>query len=232
MEYKTDNYRISYEDGVDIVSVSKIVSAAYEKNRSFFGEDVKGIDIVVITSEEQWRKELGDIWIGSGLFRNGRIHVCNINMYSLPCLEGRDPDDFPRVFAHEMAHIFDSNVSGADSTSPQWFSEGLANHISDQYIPDECIKEDIQLMLEKLEGKILEKSNSGKGCVVNPLAYRVYHSAFDYMLEKYSHPKIIDFIKAKKHKERFKESDERFKNLFGSGINDFEKEWILSVMKR
>jgi len=127
---------------------------------------------------------------------NGRIFILHKELFEK---RGHSKDEFEKVIAHELCHIFVRRILEPKSTF-RWIEEGLCQYIA--------FKGQEFKVINFVNFRELETKEDWK-------KYRAYQQSakfFEFLDEKFGMKKIINFVKLVKFKKEY----DAFKEVFGN----------------
>jgi hypothetical protein len=133
--------------------------------------------------------------------------------------------DADKIFVHEVVHVAEWDAAGGKST-PIWFSEGLAIHISGEHsIARSRILVGAALRNDLLPLSKLSSSYPGDGQRVN-LAYAEAADVVGFLEERYGPGYLSAVLWRVRHGDEFHDAVE---TLSGTTLHDIQTSWMDSL---
>lgn len=188
------------------------VKIAYEKNKLFFGQDIE-IKMNIIYQREEMDQTQGRKtadWV-VGTARNGQVTIFSPEIFDK--VSNHPQSDFPLVLTHEIAHIFTEQIYGFKF--PQWLKEGLAGYVAEQYKGN----------IKKKDVINFQTLHDYKNWQEHP-NYKQAFSFVHYLIQNQGKDKLLEFCSKLEEKESYEDFCQKFKENFGSDLDDHKQKWI------
>ncbi len=194
--------------------LSGVVEKAFEANELFFGKDVGEIEVAFLYTREEldsFRGQKTPDWM-IGYAKNNKIYIFSQSVFGK--LSDHPASEFPSALTHEIAHIFIKRLFGF--SYPNWFCEGLAGVVAEQYKNGRVLKEKI-IPFSKLHSYQDWVKAHGY-----PQAFSFTH----YLFEKYGKEKIFEFSSLLGERDSLSQAEIKFKHVFGETLALCSDQWI------
>jgi Tol biopolymer transport system component len=238
--HRTEHFDIHYYPGEEqLVSImADIVEEAYEKHSEDFEHELKDrTPLILYQSHKDFQETnitLAELHEGIGgfaeLFKRRMVIPFTGSMTA-----------FREVIFHELVHIFQYDIiyqkpagrfySGEFLYSPPiWFIEGTADYFgNDNDAVGEMVLRDASLANYVVPLTRLQDFRVLGSQVF--LGYKIGQSAIAYFVETYGRDKVGQVMHELRH-SRTKDLNEAFQNVIGISLEQFDKEWRLTVQKK
>ena len=238
--HRTEHFDIHYYPGEEqlVSSMADIVEEAYEKHSEDFEHELKDrTPLILYQSHKDFQETnitLAELHEGVGgfaeLFKRRMVIPFTGSMSA-----------FREVIFHELVHIFQYDIiyqkpagrfySGEFLYSPPiWFMEGTADYfgndndaVGEMVLRDASIANQVVPLTRLQDFRIL-------GSQVF-LGYKIGQSAIAYFVETYGRDKVGQVMQELRH-IRTKDLSQAFQNVIGVDLEQFDKEWRLTVQKK
>ena len=238
--HRTEHFDIHYYPGEEqLVSImADIVEEAYEKHSEDFEHELKDrTPLILYQSHKDFQETnitLAELHEGVGgfaeLFKRRMVIPFTGSMSA-----------FREVIFHELVHIFQYDIiyqkpagrfySGEFLYSPPiWFMEGTADYFgNDNDAAGEMVLRDASIANQVVPLTRLQDFRILGSQVF--LGYKIGQSAVAYFVETYGRDKVGQVMQELRH-SRTKDLNQAFQNVIGIGLEQFDKEWRLTVQKK
>lgn len=238
--HRTEHFDIHYYPGEErlVAIMADIVEEAYEKHSEDFKHELRDrTPLVLYQSHKDFQETnitLAELHEGVGgfaeLFKRRMVIPFTGSMSA-----------FREVIFHELVHIFQYDIiyqkpaghfySGEFLYSPPiWFMEGTADYFAnDNDATGEMVLRDASLANQIVPLMRLQDFRVLGSQVF--LGYKLGQSAVEYFVETYGRDKVGQIMHELRH-IRTKDIDQAFQNVIGIGLEQFDKEWRLTVQKK
>ena len=238
--HRTEHFDIHYYPGEEQLAsiMADIVEEAYEKHSEDFEHELKDrTPLILYQSHKDFQETnitLAELHEGVGgfaeLFKRRMVIPFTGSMSA-----------FREVIFHELVHIFQYDIiyqkpaghfySGEFLYSPPiWFMEGTADYfgndndaVGEMVLRDASIANRVVPLTRLQDFRVL-------GSQVF-LGYKMGQSAVAYFVETYGRDKIGQIMHELRH-IRTKDLNQAFQNVIGVDLEQFDKEWRLTVQKQ
>ena len=238
--HRTEHFDIHYYPGEEqlVAIMADIVEEAYEKHSEDFEHELRDrTPLVLYQSHKDFQETnitLAELHEGVGgfaeLFKRRMVIPFTGSMSA-----------FREVIFHELVHIFQYDIiyqkpaghfySGEFLYSPPiWFMEGTADYFAnDNDATGEMVLRDASLANQIVPLMRLQDFRVLGSQVF--LGYKIGQSAVEYFVETYGRDKVGQVMHELRH-IRTKDLNQAFQNVIGIGLEQFDKEWRLTVQKK
>jgi|SRR3989344_767260 len=205
--------------------IKNIFIKSYKINLSFFQKKPSKFIIYLCDNEEEYKKYSRPYYsINSTAVGLGERGIATRSPEFIEENKSWEAKDFQKLMNHEISHVFWYKL--IHSWSPQWFVEGLACHIGNNFFLDKIkIKEIIEK--HKINYKILDykylRRNFKKGHFPR---YQIWQSFFSYLMSKYGKNSIKKFIFTFSKKPTKNNYLNCFRRVFGLDEKEIFKEYL------
>ena len=238
--HRTEHFDIHYYSGEEqlVAIMADIVEEAYEKHSEDFEHELKDrTPLILYQSHKDFQETnitLAELHEGVG----GFAELLKRRMV-IPFTGSMSA--FREVIFHELVHIFQYDIiyqkpagrfySGEFLYSPPiWFIEGTADYFAnDNNAVGEMVLRDASLANYVVPLTRLQDFRVLGSQVF--LGYKIGQSAIAYFVETYGRDKVGQVMHELTH-SRTKDLNEAFKNVIGIGLEQFDKEWRLTVQRK
>lgn len=238
--HRTEHFDIHYYPGEEqLVSImADIVEEAYEKHSEDFEHELKDrTPLILYQSHKDFQETnitLAELHEGVGgfaeLFKRRMVIPFTGSMSA-----------FREVIFHELVHIFQYDIiyqkpaghfySGEFLYSPPiWFMEGTADYFgNDNNAAGEMVLRDASIANRVVPLTRLQDFRILGSQVF--LGYKIGQSAVAYFVETYGRDKIGQIMHELRH-SRTKDLNQAFQNVIGVSLEQFDKDWRLTMQKK
>ena len=238
--HRTEHFDIHYYPGEEqLVSImADIVEEAYEKHSEDFEHELKDrTPLILYQSHKDFQETniiLAELHEGIGgfaeLFKRRMVIPFTGSMSA-----------FREVIFHELVHIFQYDIiyqkpagrfySGEFLYSPPiWFMEGTADYFgNDNDAAGEMVLRDASIANYVVPLTRLQDFRILGSQVF--LGYKMGQSAIAYFVETYGRDKVGQVMHELRH-IRTKDLNQAFQNVIGVSLEQFDKDWRLTVQKK
>jgi hypothetical protein len=171
-----------------------------------------------------------------GLARPGRV------LLNVRAAKGRN--EWPRLIAHELAHVAQFSLAGGDGQAEQWLAEGMAEHVAFQVLERLGLdtlerRRDVARVRARNQAAFaqarldLETLGSPSGFTLRHQregSVETYQLAFlmvDYLIEREGFARVVEYFRLRHVEPR----PDAFANAFGQSIDEFERD-VLAHLQR
>lgn len=217
----------NYEINKDLENIFK---NSYNKSIKFFPKKPGKFVIYVCDNEEDYKKYSQPYYIEwSAAVGLGEKGIATRSPEFIEKRGGWKKSDFQSLMDHEISHIFWYRL--CPTWSPQWFAEGLAGHIGNNFnTPDYELLNIIKR--DKISSKILDYRYLQRNYKNGPYPrFQVWQSFVNYLITNYKIRSIRNFIRdfsIDPVQQNYKDS---FKKNFGSSDKELFNEFLKKITK-
>jgi hypothetical protein len=211
-------------------NIKDIFIKSYKENLKFFPKKLSKFNIFICDNEEEYKKYARPYYtkwsVAVGLGEEGITtrspeFIDKIGQFKIK--------DFQNIMNHEISHIFWFRL--CHTWSPQWFIEGLACYIGNNF-PLKNYELKAIIPKDKITSQILDyrylRRNFEKGRFPR---YQIWQSFFTYIINKYHKDSIKRFILAFSKNPTKKNYNMCFKEIFGKSDRVLFSEYLNSLTK-
>ncbi len=238
--HRTEHFEIYYypSEARLVHIMADIAEDAYEKISEDLGHDISGrTPLILYKSHTDFRETniiLEELTEGVGGFAEFFKHRIVIPFAG-------SMKQFHEVIFHELTHIFQYDIiyqkpmariyTGEFLYSPPiWFIEGMAEYMAeDMDAVGEMVLRNAVVSSSIVPLTRLQDFNVLGSQVY--LGYKEGESAINYLVQTYGEDKLTDMLVELRH-NRTKDLDEVFKNTIGISVEQFDKDWQLTLKKK
>ena len=198
-------------------------SAAYQKNRIFFGKNCGFFKIHIAHTEGVFKKKAGRFynpWVKGVSLKGKSVVIRSPPFLRRNYMKYGGTPSFEMLLSHEINHIYASQLNLYKG--PYWITEGLAMYTAGQ-IPGKTYVWKGRVPEKRAKELLFYRMIMRKLCQE---MYVVHYHGFEYLIKRFGKGKFLSLAGSCSKSMKRAGFEKRFKRVFGISYMEFLKEFL------